>query len=384
MSETATKRTAALQSVHTTSLTEILHRVGASLLVSTYQAGKVIVARVENDVINTHFRTFETPMGMACQNGRLAIGARMRIWDFRDQPDVARCLEPPGKHDAVFLPRNCHFTGNIHVHEIAWGSTDLWIVNTRFSCLCTIDREHSFVPRWQPSFVSGLSPEDRCHLNGIGMRDGRPRYVTALGQTDDSAGWRVNKRDGGCLIDVETGAIITDRLSMPHSPRWHDGRLWLLESGIGQLSVVDLATGRRDVVARLPGFTRGLDFVGPLAFIGLSQVRETAVFGDLPITASGTERNCGVWVVDVRNGQTVAFLKFQGDVQEIFAVQVLQGIRFPEIVTDDEKVLQQSFVLPDECLKDVRFAGELSSHVPQLMQTPTVRGRNLAWDQGTA
>jgi len=357
MSETPTKPMAALASVHTESLTKILNRLGASLLISTYQAGKVVVARVENDVINTHFRAIEMPMGMAFANGRLAIGARRCLWDFRNQQDVARTLEPSGRHDAAFLPRTCHFTGNIHIHEIAWGSTDLWIVNTRFSCLCTIDQEHSFVPRWRPPFVSGLSPEDRCHLNGLGMRDGRPRYATALGQTDGREGWRGNKRDGGCLIDVDSGAIIAERLSMPHSPRWHGDRLWLLESGLGQISVVDLPTGRRDVVATLPGFTRGLDFAGPFAFIGLSQVRETAVFGGLPITEGGKERNCGVWVVDVRNGQTVAFLKFQADVQEIFAIQVLKGIRFPEIVTDDEKALLHSFVLPDECLKDVRFAG---------------------------
>ena len=188
------------------------------------------------------------------------------------------------------------------------------------------------------------------------MRDGRPRYVTALGQTDGRDGWRVNKRDGGCLIDVDSGEIIADRLSMPHSPRWHDGRLWLLESGSGRISVVDLPTGTRTVVATLPGFTRGLDFAGPYAFIGLSQVRETATFGGLPITEEGKERNCGVWVVDVRTGQTVAFLKFKADVQEIFAVQVLRGVRYPEIVTDDETALLHSFVLPDESLGDVRFA----------------------------
>jgi uncharacterized protein (TIGR03032 family) len=142
---------------------------------------------------------------------------------------------------------------------------------------------------------------------------------------------------------------------MPHSPRWHDDRLWLLESGLGQISLVDLSSGKRDVVATLPGFTRGLDFAGPFAFIGLSQVRETAVFGGLPITEKNKDRNCGVWIVDFRNGQTVAFLKFQAEVQEIFAVQVVAGMRFPEIVTDNESALMHSFVLPDEYLNDVRF-----------------------------
>jgi uncharacterized protein (TIGR03032 family) len=356
MSHAPTAPSAALASVHTESFTEILKRLGASLLVSTYQAGKVIIARVQDDVINTHFRAFETPMGMAFANGRLAIGTRTRLWDFRDQPDVSQKIDPPGRHDAVFLPRSCHFTGNIAIHEVAWGGSELWIVNTRFSCLCTIDHEHSFVPRWRPPFVQGLSPEDRCHLNGVGMREGRPRYVTALGQTDAREGWRVNKRDGGCLMDVASGAIVAEHLSMPHSPRWYAGKLWLLESGRGQLITVDSADGRREVVAALPGFTRGLDFAGPLAFVGLSQVRESAVFGDLPITErDGKERQCGVWVVDVRSGQTVAFLQFRGDVQEIFAVQVLQGMRFPEIVSDQEDAILNSFVLPDESLRDVRF-----------------------------
>src|SRR5205823_13992383 len=172
---------------------------------------------------------------------------------------------------------------------------------------------------------------------GLALVDGQPRYVTALGTTDTDAGWRPTKATGGVLLEVPSGRVVAGGLSMPHSPRWHEGRLWFLESGAGTLSAADPATGRVEVVARLPGFTRGLDFAGPFAFIGLSQVRESALFSGIPITdrLPVEERRCGVWVVDTRSGQTVAFLRFEAGVQEVFAVQVLPGLRYPEVLTDE-------------------------------------------------
>src|SRR5262249_45883972 len=161
--------------------------------------------------------------------------------------------------------------------------------------------------------------------------DGQVRYVTALGQTDTAGGWRAGKKDGGVLLEVPTGAVVLRGLSMPHSPRWHEGRLWLLESGTGTVGHVGLRAGRYEPPAQLPGFTRGLDFHGGLAFVGLSQVRESAVFSGIPLTERLAERTCGIWVVDVAAGRTVAFLKFEGAVQEIFAVQVLPGVRFPDL-----------------------------------------------------
>lgn len=343
-----------LRSTHTTSLPEILRQAGASLLVSTYQAGKLVIARADGDVLNTHFRAFNKPMGIAVKgNQRVALGSPPHVWDMWNVPDVAPKVEPKGKHDACLVPRNIHTTGEIDIHEMAWIGDELWLVNTRFSCLCTLDQEHSFVPRWRPPWVSSYAPEDRCHLNGLGVRDGKPWYVTALGETDTPQGWRQNKRDGGLLIDIEAGEIVADRLSMPHSPRWYDNKLWFLESGYGTLSVVDESSGEIKVVAELPGFTRGLDFLGPFAFVGLSQVRETVSFGDLPITESLTERICGVWVVDTRNGQIVGFLRFEDSVQEIFAVQLLPVCRYPEVLIDNAELLGSIYVLPDEALREV-------------------------------
>jgi uncharacterized protein (TIGR03032 family) len=345
-----------LRSVHTTSFPAILDQLGSSLLVTTYQAGKLVVLRSDGGVINTHFRAFNKPMGMAVGRGRLGIGTAVDVWEFRNVPAVAAKLEPAGKHDACFLPRSAHVTGDVQIHEMAFVGDELWFVNTRFSCLATHDPDHSFSPVWRPKFISQLSPDDRCHLNGLGLdEDGRPRWVTALGETDSAGGWRENKKSGGILIDMDSNEIVSRGLSMPHSPRWHAGRLWLLESGTGSLGQVDLASGRYEPIVRLDGFTRGLEMVGNLAFVGLSQVRETAVFSGIEITErlQETERTCGVWVVDIQRGQVIAFLKFEEAVQEIFAVALLPGMRFPDVINDNAELIGSSFVLPDAALRDV-------------------------------
>jgi len=357
-----------LRSVHTSNLPELFEQLQISLIVSTYQAGKAIIVRNDNGTLNTHFRTFAKPMGIVADHARLTIGGANTVWEYHNMPALAKKLEPVGKHDACYLPRRIHVTGDIDIHELARGGDDeLWVVNTRFCCLCTLDADHSFYPRWRPSFVSALAPEDRCHLNGLAIVDGHPKYVTALGETDTLGGWRGNKARGGVLIDVESNEILLRGLSMPHSPRWHQEKLWLLESGEGSLAQVDLDGGTWRTVAQLPGFTRGIDFVGPLAFIGLSQVRESAVFSGIPLVSRLRNRTCGVWVVNIETGQTVGFLRFEAGVQEIFAVQILRGMKFPELLEWNDERLGSSYVLPDEALADVILrndADQLTSLTP--------------------
>jgi len=344
----------ALRSVSSPSFAQVLTQLKISLIVTTYQAGKVIVVRADDGKVNTHFRSFHKPMGCVADASRLTIGGANTVWYLKNVPAVAPKLEPVGKHDAAYLPRRIHVTGDIDIHEMAWTKHDeLWVINTKFSCLCTLDDDNSFIPRWRPHFVSKLSMEDRCHLNGLALERGELKYVTALGETDTAGGWRSNKRSGGILMDVPKNEVLLRGLSMPHSPRLHDGKLWVLESGKGNISRVDLESRTVNEVASVPGFSRGLDFYGPLAFIGLSQVRETATFSGLPLTERLKERTCGVWVVNVETGHTVAFLRFESGVQEIFSVQVLRGITFPEIVPWNDPHMYNSYVLPDEALKDV-------------------------------
>lgn len=342
-----------LRSVHTVSFPRILQQLGLSLLVTTYQAGRLVVLRADENVLNTHFRSFSKPMGLAVQGNRMAIGTATEICEYHNMPAVAQKLEPVGKHDACFLPRVAHNTGDVQIHEMAWVGDELWFVNTAFSCLATRSDQYSFQPRWRPSFITHLAPEDRCHLNGLAVVDGQIRYVTALGETNTAGGWRANKRNGGLLLEVPSSRVLARGLSMPHSPRWYEGRLWLLESGTGSIGTVDLATGHYQPIAQLPGFTRGLSFYGPLAFIGLSQVRESAVFSGIPLVERLQERTCGVWVLDLRTGESVAFLKFEAAVQEIFAVEVLRRMRYPDLINEHTELLARSYVLPDDALDDV-------------------------------
>jgi uncharacterized protein (TIGR03032 family) len=187
------------------------------------------------------------------------------------------------------------------------------------------------------------------------MVDGRPRHVTALGETDEPVSWRANKARGGILMDVDSGEVITHGLSMPHSPRWYAGRRWVCESGAGTFGYFDPNSGNYEPIAEVPGFTRGLDFAGNFAFVGLSQVRESAVFSGIPITERLTEeeRTCGVCVIDLRSGQVIGLLRFETAVQEVFAVTVLPGRRYPDLINDDETLLENSFVVPDAALADV-------------------------------
>jgi uncharacterized protein (TIGR03032 family) len=357
-----------LQSIFTQSIPQLLASLHSTVVVTTYQAGRLVLLRADSTgALNSHFRAFTKPMGFAAERGRVALGTAAEIWEFHEIPGVAGKLSAgmPGEseaHDAAFLPRCVHFTGDIQIHEMAWvpaaahapGPSTLWFINTRFSCLATRSGIYSFVPRWKPPFITAIAPEDRCHLNGIGVRDGVIRYATALGRTDTAGGWRDNKRSGGILMDVPASEIIATGFSMPHSPRWHEGRLWILDSGNGGIGVVDPNSGKYTEVARLPGFTRGLDFVGPYAFVGLSQVRESAVFSGIAVAElKPEERCCGMWVVDTRSGATAGYVKFTNAVQEVFAVQLLPNLRWPDIITQDAATIAGSFELPNDALSQV-------------------------------
>ncbi len=372
-----------LRSQTTESVPQILSEMGVSLFVSTYQAGYVVAVRAANPAeLNTHFKSFPRPMGLAQCGGRLAIGTDREIVEFWNMPAVSERLEPPGLVDACFVPRKSHFTGHIDIHELVWGeevdgfglrvegdhkrsvsSSDpqpsthnpqpcLWFVNTLFSCLCTLDADHSFVPRWWPKFVTSLGPEDRCHLNGVAMRDGQPAFVTCHSMGDSHQGWREHKKAGGILIDVASGETVLQGMSMPHSPRWYDGRLWVLESGDGSLGTVDLKTGRYEAITHFDGFTRGLSFCGPFAFVGLSQVRESAIFSGIPIATrlQDQERICGVAVVHLPSGRQVGWVHFQDAVQEVFAVEVIPN-RYPDLLEATDPLVASTYSLPDDALQ---------------------------------
>lgn len=316
---------------HSANFLGMLEQFGISLLISTYQAGKVLTVGRHDGAISITFHNFEQAMGLAVSPDCLAVGSKRQIWMLKNGGELANRMSPAGKYDLCYLTRTAHFTGPVHGHEMAWSGDRLWFVNTLFSCLCTVDDQYSFVPRWRPPFISALAAEDRCHLNGMAMDAGSPRYATAMAETDVARGWRPDKATTGVVIDVQSGETVARGFAMPHSPRLHNGRLWVLNSGLGNISRVDPATGQIEQVAAVPGYTRGLAFHGPYAFVGLSKIRETSVFNGVPIAEHRERLQCGIQVIDVRNGQIVASLAFDSGVDEIFDVKVLPGIRCPKL-----------------------------------------------------
>jgi uncharacterized protein (TIGR03032 family) len=311
---------------HSPSFVQVLADLKASLLISTYQAGKVVVVQVHKDDLFITYHNFDRAMGIAVSPEQIAVGANNQIWFLVNSRPIPRVSGPA--FDSCFLARGSHFTGEIHIHEMDWSGRELWVVNTLFSCLCTVAGPHSFVPRWKPRFVSTLAAEDRCHLNGLALENGRPRFVTTLGETDSPRGWKTNQTSGGCLIDVASGQVVLRGLCMPHSPRIHQGRIWFIESGSGRLATVDPTTGVQ-TVAELPGYGRGLAFHGPYAFVGLSKIRQTSSFSGLPIASSGDSLKCGVAVVELSSGRIAALLEFDAEVEELFDVRVNPFTRSP-------------------------------------------------------
>jgi uncharacterized protein (TIGR03032 family) len=311
------------------SASSLLAELKSSLLISTYLTGNLISVSQRNGRIFPSFQTFDRPMGVALNDKGIAVGTRNQVWFLRSAPGIAAKLEPRGQYDAAFLARYAHYTGDLRCHDLAWVDKELWIVNTLFSCLCSLHPSYHFAPRWRPPFLSALVPEDRCHLNGLAVADGKPRYVTAMAETDTLCGWRTNKRTGGCLIDVASGTTIVRGMTMPHSPRLSQGKLYVLHSGLGQLETVNTANGRREVVCQLPGFTRGLAISGSYAFVGLSKVRTTSDWDGIPIAAQPDGLKCGVWVVDLNRGIVVCTFEFTSGIDELFDVQLMPGITFP-------------------------------------------------------
>ncbi|HUT10053.1 MAG TPA: TIGR03032 family protein [Thermoguttaceae bacterium] len=314
---------------HSLDLAGLLEGLDASLLISTYQAGKLVVIGSHRQQLALSFHNFDRPMGVAIdpRANRMAVAARNKVWFLKNARDVAQKLKPEGGHGACFLTRSAQVTGEIQAHEMAWAGDELWIVNTLFSCLCRLHPDFSFLPRWQPPFISALAPEDRCHLNGLALLDGKPKYVTAMAESDTPGGWRPKKAETGCLIDVESGETVARGFAMPHSPRVHAGHVWLLDSGRGELVRVDPADGTVDTVARFPGYTRGLALIGTLAFVGLSKIRETSTFGGVPIAENRERLKCGVGIVDLQTGELAGQFEFTSGVDEIFDVTILPGAR---------------------------------------------------------
>lgn len=335
---------------------------GGSVALTTYQAGKVALVGWDGQQVTLLLRHFDKPLGLACSGDYLALATRQDVIVFGNAPALAADYLPhqPGQYDALYLPRASFHTGDISAHDVAWVGDQLLLVNTKFSCLARVGWRYSFEPVWKPPFISDIVPEDRCHLNGVAVVEGEPRYVTAHAATDAPEGWRNRRLDGGVVVDVRANEIVLGGLCMPHSPRWHADRLWLLNSGTGEL--VSWSPGERpEVVCRLPGYLRGLSFAGRYALVGLSKIREKYLFGGVPVESAYPNLMCGVAVVEIATGRWVGTFEFTSGCTELYDVQFLPGMRRPMIVNLEKTAAREAFTLPECAFWIRKVSGQTSA-----------------------
>ena len=332
---------------YTPAMAELIARLDCSLMLSTYQAGKVICLSSDGERITQLPRTFDTPMGLALNGQSLAIACKNEIVVLADSPELAHSYpRNPGCYDSLYVPRSTYYTGQLALHDLAWVGNVLIGVNTAFSCLCVIDHQYNFKPVWQPDFISALAHEDRCHLNGMAADGKQPRYVTALGQTDMAGGWRDQKHADGVLVDVATRELVLEQLPMPHSPRLVDGELYMLLSATGEVVKVDAATGRYVVINQVNGFVRGMSHHQGYLFVGVSKLRKSHTFGDLPL-AQRKDLICGIVAIHLASGAIVGELAYDNSCEEIYEVAVMPGKRRPNILRADQTLHQYAIATPD-------------------------------------
>lgn len=303
-----------------------------SIALTTRHFGKLFFFGLKpNGELSVFERTFNGCMGLCKTENGLYMSSLYQIWRFEN---VFQQGQQQDGFDRLYVPQAGYTTGELDVHDMAVDADGrLIFVNTLFGCLATLSDTHSFKPLWKPPFISKLVPEDRCHLNGLAMKEGRAAFVTAAGKTDVADGWRDHRANGGIVIDVNTNDIVLTGLLMPQSPRWHNGKLWLLDAGTGNFGYADLDLGRFVPVAFCPGYMRGLSFHGDFALIGLSKPRDGKSFSGLALDenlkAHNEEPRCGVQVIDLNTGEAVHWLRMEGVLTELADIVALPNIRRP-------------------------------------------------------
>ena len=304
-----------------------------SLALTTYQAGKLFLLGLQPDGrLSVFERTFNRCLGLHATDQTLWLSSLYQLWRFENVLEAGQTAE---SFDRLYVPQVGYVTGDLDIHDVAVEATGRVVfVNTLFGCLATISDTHSFVPLWKPPFIDRLAAEDRCHLNGLALENGRAKYVTAVSQSNVADGWRDRRHDGGCVIDVQTNDIVAAGLSMPHSPRVYRDRLWVLNSGTGHFGFIDRDKGTFESVAFCPGYQRGLSFHGDYAIIGLSKQRENRTFSGLDLDRNlekaQVDPRCGLHVIDLRTGDAVHWVRIEGVVSELYDVVALPGVRQPQ------------------------------------------------------
>lgn len=327
---------------------EILWELKISLAISTYQAGKLILLYPKNeDQLSQLPRNFNRPMGIALNGDSMAIATSDEVIVLRNSEQLAwHYPKNPSVYDALYVPRATYYTSRVDIHDLEYGSDALYGVNTSFSCIIKVDDQYSFTPIWKPSFITELAHEDRCHLNGMAMVEGKPRYATAFNDGNTPKSWRDTLGEKGILMDMASNEIITHGLEMPHSPRIFDNELYVLQSRNGAIAKIDRNTGAIEEIRRLNYFVRGLEKIGDYLFVGFSRIRKhSSLFGKLDV--SDRSPHAGIAILHAKTGALMAEFKYTNSVEEIYDIKIIKGYTRPNVMNTIRAEHKLSVVLPD-------------------------------------
>jgi len=381
-SEESTEPEFDFSSTATDNFAKILKALNISLAVTSYQSARLILVRSDGETIDTNLKAFPRPMGIYADENHITLGTFNQVLEFKRADDILESIKNGSldntgnfstkvlekdkekmqelkeqrdeeiaevrKADALYLPRASLTTGMINIHDIAWGDEGLWVVNSTFSCLSTLSPDNSFVARWKPKFISKLVPEDRCHLNGMAMLNGKPKYVTTFNMEDSRDSWSEGRIDYGTLIDIDTDEILIEGMIMPHSPKVYKGEVYVCESGLGVVWRYNPITKEKAQVVKLQGFTRGLYFYGGVMFVGLSQVRASEIKTPSPISTMYDETYAGVWMINLEDNTEIGHIKFDGDVDQIYYIAIIPDSTMPELLNVNSSLTRHIFDFRDE------------------------------------
>jgi len=330
-------------------LPELLMKLDCSIALTTYQAGKlVLISPADENRFTMLPRSFNKPMGFEVSGNRMILATRDEVLVFENSEDLAvHYPNKPNTYDSLWLPRITFHTGQLDIHDIAIGKDVIWAVNTSFSCLCQVNGSYNFIPVWKPPFITELVSEDRCHLNGLVMMDGMPKYVTMLGNTNTLQGWRNNITQGGILMDVTTNEIILENLPMPHSPTMYKGELYLLLSATGEIVKVNIPGKSYEVIRRLDGFCRGMDIFGDYMFVGMSKLRKnSSTFAKLSFAEKAN--SSGIKIIHLPTGAFVGELTYETTVDEIYGLKILAGTIRPNVLNTINPIHKYALAIPGD------------------------------------
>lgn len=339
------------------SIVNWLSEQNVSIVFSSYQLGKLFfIGRHPPAGLSVFQRNFTRCMGITIDpdNDAIYLSTLYQIWKFKNS--LPKDDDHQG-YDRMYTPQASYLTGDIDVHDMGlMNDGKLVFVNTLFSCLSTHSEDYSFNVFWKPPFISKLAPEDRCHLNGVAMENGTPRYVSMFSQTNAPNGWREHKKDGGVIMDISSNEIVCANLSMPHSPRIYQNKLWVLNSGTGYFGYIDSASGKFIEITFCPGYLRGLKFIGDYAVVGLSKLRQTNFTGTTLLQDNLQKHNetaqCGLRIINIKTGQIAHYLEFGGSLNELYDVNLLENICKPMAIGIENDGIRRVITIPP--MKDAK------------------------------